>query len=654
MDKLDPKTDGASADITAENIEALKALFPECVTEGKVDFEVLRELLGSDVEDRPERYSFNWHGKSRARRIAQTPSTGTLRPCREESVNWDTTQNIFIEGDNLEVLKLLQKSYHKRVKMIYIDPPYNTGKEFIYPDKYQDNLVTYLRFTGQYNDEGFKQSSNSETSGRYHTNWLNMMLPRLKLARNLLTGDGVMFISIDDHEVHNLRGLCDALFGEENWIGTVIWKNATDNNPSRVAVEHEYIHIYAKNIGRVDVAWKTKVSDIKTQLAGVAREFIENYPNDIKRQEAYTEWFRENKTYLWPLDRYKYIDAQGIYTGSQSVHNPGREGYRYDVIHPITKRPCKEPLMGYRFPPSTMDELLACGKVLFGDDETKIIELKVYTDEFEDKLSSVISLDGRLGMYDFRALFTDEAKIFTNPKPVRMISQFISFVAGESDIVMDFFAGSCATAQAVLDLNQSDKASRRFFMIQLPEKLDAQTEAGKNAMKLGFKTISEIGKERIRRVISSRGTSQQGHAPVIADGFRVFKLSASNIKPWDADPDDLESSLFSAVENIKLDRSELDILYELLLKYGLDLAVPVEQREIAGKTVYVVGAGALIVCLADGVTLEVAEGIAALKAELQPEITRVVFKDAGFVNDVVKTNTVQILRQAGIDDVKSL
>ncbi len=256
MKKLDPKTDGASKDITAENTEALKHLFPECITEGKVDFDVLRELLGGEIDDRPERYSFTWNGKSRARRIAQTPSTGTLRPCPEESVNWATTQNIFIEGDNLEVLKLLQKSYHKRVKMIYIDPPYNTGSEFIYPDKYQDNLETYLRYTGQTDGHGLKLAANAETSGRYHTNWLNMIWPRLKLARNLLCDDGVIFISIDDVEAANLIQVCNEIFGEENHIATIVWQKRYVSNVTAkwLSDMHDFILLYARDRDSVSIA----------------------------------------------------------------------------------------------------------------------------------------------------------------------------------------------------------------------------------------------------------------------------------------------------------------------------------------------------------------------------------------------------------------
>jgi adenine-specific DNA-methyltransferase len=660
MEKLDPKKDGRTPDVISENIEKLRELFPEAFTEGsdedgprwKVDFDALKEIIGEYGEKEAERYSFTWHGKSRARLIAQTPSTGTLRPCPEESVNWDTTKNLFIEGDNLEVLKLLQKSYHKKVKMIYIDPPYNTGNDFIYPDKFADNLDTYLRYTGQIDDDGFKVSTNAETSGRYHTNWLNMMYPRLKLARNLLRDDGVIFISIDDHESANLSALCGEVFGEENWIGTIVWKNATDNNPSRIASEHEYVQVYASSIDQVDSPWKSKISDIRDRLVEIGREFIERYQDDEERQLEYSKWFRDNKAYLWPLDRYKYIDRKGIYTGSQSVHNPGREGYRYDVIHPTTGKPCRQPLMGYRFPLETMDRLIAEQKILYGGDESKIIELKVYAEEFEDKLPSVITLDGRLGAYDLQNLFPDEKKLFTNPKPIRLLSQMMSFVLDDGDTLLDFFAGSAASAEAVIRLNAEDGKSRRFIEVQLPEALDPAREVDRNAIEAGFDSIAGIAKERIRRSANAHDQNQNGTGNHI--GLRVMKLDSSNIKPWDADFDNVEQALLDSVDNIKTDRSEEDVLYELLLKYGLDLAVPIETHTVVDKKVYVVGGGALIVCLADGIEATLAEGIVSIRDEIQPEVIRVVFKDSGFKDDVAKTNVLQVLKQAGIGDVKSL
>ncbi|MBN4049498.1 site-specific DNA-methyltransferase [bacterium AH-315-N03] len=647
MEKL-TREDGSSPDIVADNIEKLREIFPEVFADGHIDFDALKETLGEHVDDREERYSFTWHGKSRARQIAQMPSTGTLRPCPEESVNWDTTKNIFIEGDNLEVLKLLQKSYHRKVKAIYIDPPYNTGKEFIYPDKWQENLDTYLRYTGQVDGEGLKLSANSETSGRYHTTWLNMMYPRLRLARNLLNEQGVIFVSIDDNETHNLKQLLDEVFGSENWLGTVVWKNATDNNPSQIAVEHEYIHVYSREKASLASAWRTPVSAVKDALIEIGEELASEYHDETELQAAYTNWFRDNKQHLWPLDRYKYIDRYGVYTGSQSVHNPGKEGYRYDVLHPETGEPCKQPLMGYRFPESTMQRLLREGKLLFGKDHNKIIELKVYASEFRDKLASVVSLDGRLGAYDLRRIFPEVSKVFTNPKPVSLLADLLSFTLDDGDLVLDFFAGSAPVSEAVMNLNRKDGKKRRFMLVQLPEPVNEKTDVGKQALSLDLPTIAAIAKERIRRVGASLQSAE------LDTGVRCFSLDSSNIKLWDADFGSMEADLVEAIDNIKSERSEDDVLYELLLKYGLDLAVRSETRDIDGHSVTVIGAGALVVCLGDDITPEVVSGIASLKDELQPEVMRVVFKDSGFVDDVAKTNAAQILRQAGIDDVKSL
>ena len=342
-----------SVDMVAENVEHLKTLFPEAFTEGKVDFDVLRQLLGGEIDEREAKYGLNWHGKRQARQLALTPSTGTLRPCPEESVNWDTTRNLMIEGDNLEVLKLLQKSYAGKVKLIYIDPPYNTGKDFIYPDNYRDNIRNYLELTGQIDSENRKLSSNTEASGRFHTDWLNMMYPRLKLARILLRGNGVLLISIDEREYSHLRTMLSEVFGEENQIGTVVWKNATDNNPTHVATEHEYLLIVGRSKHAIESEWKSSASDVKQVLIRIGKELTEVYSGQ-ELTNTYAKWFQEHKMGLGPMDRYKYIDSDGVYTGSQSVHNPGREGYRYDILHPVTGKPCKQPLMGYRFPKETM------------------------------------------------------------------------------------------------------------------------------------------------------------------------------------------------------------------------------------------------------------------------------------------------------------
>ncbi len=527
MNKIEANdAEAQSADIVADNLSQLKSLFPEAFAEGKVQFDTLRQLLGGAVDEADEKYGLNWHGKRRARQIALTPSTGTLRPCPDESVDWDTTQNLMIEGDNLEVLKLLQKSYAGKVKLIYIDPPYNTGKDFVYPDNFRDGIGNYLELTGQV-EGGARISANTEASGRFHTDWLSMMYPRLRLARSLMRPDGVMFISIDEREYSHLRNMCVELYGEENMMGTIVWKNATDNNPTNIATEHEYILVVARGKEALETEWKSSVSDVKELLIKVGNELIEKHSGQ-PLLDAYETWYRQHKSELWPLDRYKYIDEHGIYTGSQSVHNPGKEGYRYDVPHPKTGRPCKQPLMGYRFPEATMNNLVSEGRILFGDDESKIVELKVYASEYQEKLASVLDLDGRLGAYDLKDDFKQDGKVFSNPKPVRLLNSFIPFILkGDGDIVLDFFAGSGTTGKAIYELNKLDSKKRRYVLVQVPEELDPDAKEQKAAVKLCDtlgkpRRLSELTKERLRRA----GKSVRDETPLFSGdtGFRVFTL----------------------------------------------------------------------------------------------------------------------------------
>lgn len=636
MEKLDPKADGASMNIVGQNIEILKELFPEAFTEGKIDLDILRETLGDYVDDGQEKYSFTWNGKARARRIAQTPSTGTLRPCPEESVNWDSTQNLFIEGDNLEILKLLQKSYHKRVKMIYIDPPYNTGGNFIYPDDFRDNIKNYMELTGQTDEGGRKLSANTETGGKYHTNWLNMIYPRLKLARNLMRDDGLIFISIDDVEVTNLRKICDEIFGEESFVAALIWKSrqiVDSRNKNNVSVDHEYLIVYSRN--PEDGKLKGKPIDVTK---------YSNPDND-------------------PRGPWMSNSILGLANASQ------RPNLHYAIKDPKTGWEFDCPSdSGWRYSRDTMAEKIADERIVFPKSREGRPREKKFQSELTSKytgFSSILSEDAGYtlnGSRELRDLLN--GKIFDFPKPTSLMSVLCNQGLGQEGIVLDFFAGSCTTAHAVLEANSLGSGSLRFIMVQLPEPCDVKSEA----YKADYRSIADIGKERIRRVIkkiekeqAEKAKANKEKLPGMAEevskldlGFKVFKLDSSNIRPWDPDFDNLEDSLFNAVENIKPHRNKSDVLYELLLKYGLDLAVPIEDRELYGKTVYIIGAGALIVCLAKQISIDVVEDIAALKDELNPEVMRVVFKDSGFKDDVVKTNAVQVLRQAGIDDVKSL
>jgi adenine-specific DNA-methyltransferase len=365
--------------------------------------------------------------------------------------------NLIIHGDNLHGLKALMPTHAGMVDCVYIDPPYNTGKDgWSYNDRVNSPMI----------QEWLASNPITLEDGMRHEKWLCMMWPRLRLIKELMKPGATIFVSIDDNEVASLKMVLCELFGDVGFLGTIIWKNATDNNPTNVAVEHEYIHAFAYKPDEVAPVWKSPYSDIKDLLVRIGSEFAAEYPDEALMQEAYSRWFRQHRQELWPLDRYKYIDSDGIYTGSQSVHNPGREGYRYDVIHPVTGQPCKEPLMGYRFPQETMNDLIANDRILFGDDHNKIIELKVYAKDYLDKLPSVIELDGRRGANELRSLFPDRNQAFKNPKTFTLIEWLLSFTTNSNSIVLDSFAGSGTTAHAVLELNKRDGGNRKFILVE--------------------------------------------------------------------------------------------------------------------------------------------------------------------------------------------
>jgi len=614
------KLNGESLNIVNQNIEKLKEIFPEVFCEGKVDFEKLHESLGEFTETSSERYNFTWHGKQNAKKIAQTPSTGTLRPSKEDSKNWDSTQNLYIEGDNLEVLKLLQKSYHKKVKMIYIDPPYNTGKDFVYKDNFKENIKNYLEQTGQVDSEGNRLSTNSETNGRYHSDWLNMMYPRLKLARNLLKDDGVIFISIDDNEVHNLRKICDEIFGEDIFVGEFIWKsrqNKDNRNITGASIDHEYILCFSKVSGkRVLKGSERKVAQYKN-------------PDDDYRGP----WVSGNMVGLLPEDQ--------------------RPNCHYDLINPDTGINYGKPKMGWRYDKNTMQRLINEDRILWPETADGRPRRKVFLSEVSDKNPGFPSFIGEgvfthHGTKEIEKLFG--IRMFDFPKPSQLIKELLNQTTQATDLILDFFSGSATTAHAVMQLNAEDGGNRKYILVQLPEPTDEKSEAFKD----GYKNIAEIGKERIRRAGEKIISDPSKDSSNLDIGFKVFKLDSSNIKEWDSDFDNLEANLLDAVDNIKENRTSEDLLYEILLKYGLDLTLPIEEKLIEGKKVFVIGYGALIVCLDDGITTDVVEEIAKLKDEYQSSIMRVVFKDGSFKDAVVKTNALQILKQFGIDEVVSV
>lgn len=653
------KLNGQSMDIVADNIQKLKNIFPEVFCEDSIDFEKLQAVLGNYIDTDSERYNFTWWGKSQALRLAQTPSTGTLRPCKEESKDWDTTQNLYIEGDNLEVLKLLQKTYHDKVKMIYIDPPYNTGKDFVYPDDYKDNLKNYLEITGQIDVKGNKITTNSDTSGRYHTNWLNMIYPRLKLARNLLMKDGVIFISIDDKEVDNLKKVCNELFGEDNFVGCLILQTATDNNPGQINTEHEYMLCYAKNIDQLEY-WFAESDKAKL----INEKYIELKDRGLAVEDIQAKlrkWIKQNKDGLEGVTHYDNVDEKGVFHDGD-VANTVFGGYSYEVIHPITGKACKVPDKGFRFPEETMRVMIANGDIMFGNDETTLIKPKKRIENAKDILRTMVYEDGRTSTKQFESLMARD--IFQNPKSPNVLSRVIRFVVKEDDIVLDFFSGSGTIAEAVMNVNVEKNLKLRYILVQLPEDLDQMLMKADSRSKKTIQnainfldsinkrhTIAEIGKERIRRV---RSTLKNSGEPNIDLGIKVFKLDTSNIKKWSPDYDNLEQTLFDQINNFVEGRTELDVVFEIMLKYGIDLTFPIEKYEITGKKVYSVGFGALIICLDNDITTDLAMGIIKLKEELTPDIMRVVFKDNGFKNDSVKTNVREIFKVNGIDEIVSI
>lgn len=648
MDKMDGKT----MNIEQANVEKLKEVFPEVFADGKVDFDKLQGLLGHYIADDKEKYSFSWKGKADSLRLAQKRSTGTLRPCKEESKNWDTTENLYIEGDNLEVLKLLQSSYLNSIKMIYIDPPYNTGNDFVYTDDFADGIRHYKQVTGQ------ATKSNPETAGRYHTNWLNMMYPRLKLARNLLTDDGVIFISIDDNEQANLKKLCDEVFGEDNFIAVFPWRKRTAKSdvPFGVSQDYEWIMAYARS------------QDFIAAIEGGTRKYFTT-PDFPGRPWRIHDLTKQTSASERPKSFFTLVNPK---TGKEYPANPNR-------TWAITK--------------DTFEGYYKQGKIVFPDDYDFLNitqpAFRYFKDDDEKKagekfgcIAVSTSLPKEIGMTkDGTAEITElfEKKVFGFPKPVALLKFLISITTkfDKDAIVLDFFSGSATTAHAVMQLNAEDGGKRKFICVQLPEKTDEQSEA----YKAGYKTICEIGKERIRRAgekikadlmesgPSDRKNQQkikegaimaadahwegdpeyQRQAQQMADnldiGFKVFKLDSSNLVKWDNTPTTdeeevkkrIQQSLFYLVEG----REDLDLVYEIMLKYGLPLTLPVEERKFDGASAYIINHPdyKVLICLQPNITLSAVE-------EMDKEtIGTYIFADRCFTDANILSNTEEILKK---------
>ena len=626
--------DGKTPDLAEENIDKLKQLFPEVFTEGKIDFGKLQQVLGEYVEDSNERYNFTWNGKGRALRLSQTPSLGTLRPCKEESKDWDTTQNLYIEGDNLEVLKLLQKSYYGKVKLIYIDPPYNTGTDILYKNDFHDSLEYYMAFTGQVDNDGFLKTTNTETSGRYHTDWINMMYPRLRLARNLLSDDGFIVVAIDHNELDNLIKISDEIYGSENKIGiiTVVHKPEGRNQEKFFGTSNEFALFYAKNKSHAN--FRNVILNI---------EKIDEYEFEDEKGKYKKKNFirladgkyatREAKPNFWyPI--YVSEDLSDICV----IKKPG-----YYEVYPIIDNGVERT---WKTLPDTFMKLYESGQIIAEKENSKIV---IYEKMRENEVIKTHWIRKEYHAYHFGTKILDqllESKTFDFPKSLYLIIDVLKLITSPNDIILDFFSGSATTAHAAMQLNAEDGGNRKFIMVQLPETTDEKSEA----YKAGYKNICEIGKERIRRV-GEKIKEEKGLEALNLDvGFKVLKLDTSNIRKWQPDFNDIEQSLMDYVDNYVEGRTELDVVYEIMLKYGLDLTYPVDEFTIAQKKVYSIGFGMLMICLDNEITTEVAKGILTKIKELSPESSRVVFKDNGFKSDSNKTNIKEILKSGGIEE----
>ena len=584
-----------SNDWNKERLETLKKMFPDLFSnEGDLSINELKKLVKPESATETERYEFRWFGKTAAKRNAFSPSNATLRYDEQRSVNPSESENLIIEGENLEVLKLLSTAYREKIKCIYIDPPYNTGKDFVYSDNYAENKKPYWEQTGV-TENGIKIDTNAETDGRFHSNWLNMMYSRLLIARQLLREDGVIFISIDDNEVHHLRNLCDEVFGEENFAGQIIWQTATDNNPTQVSTEHEYVICYAKDIGVQDF-WEIP-SDKGKIIQNKYDELKAKYREDIETiQTELRQWIRKqtNDDDLSGVAHYSYVDQQGVfYPGNSANTKPG--GYTYDIFHPVTKRICAKPEYGYRFTFDTFDEACKRGDVVWGEDERIIPKIKKRLDTVTQRLKSYYYEDNRATTAELKSLFGG-VKVFDNPKSVNFLKLICKFVTAENDIILDFFAGSGSTGQAVFELMKEDHRMRKFILVQIPELTDTKSEA----CKAGYKTISDITIERNKRVIDKLIKDKKNEQPNLFTneckehnlkgfGFKVYKLVKSNFPRVEFAPDP-EKTTKENIELLKKYMSDKEaqltslfnrdeLITEILLKSGFLLNYTLKRQD---------------------------------------------------------------------------
>ena len=659
MEKMKMQT----TDIANENFLKLAALFPNAVTEtidenGEVVRAIDKDILMQEistrvVEGNEERYQFTWPDKRQAMRLASTPIAATLRPCREESVNFDTTQNLYIEGDNLDVLKLLRETYLGKVKMIYIDPPYNTGNDFVYDDDFAEDGDEFLVRDNQYDAQGNRLVQNTESNGRFHTDWLNMIYPRLKVAKDLLTDDGVIFISIDDNEQENLKKICDEILGTQNFVAQIIRVSSPSQNIAKfVSVMHDYTLIYCKNKNANCGDWKVK----KNYADEFERRAHQLLSQGVSEDDIATE-LRALTKYprFFDFDHYTMCDSHGVF---QLVSMGGVEkgNTKTVIFHPQTGNACNMPQGGWRYKEEVLLDLVRKGHIYYGKDENSIPRRKYYLQDY------LMQIPKGVNFYDTQSdvRFLKENRIpFDFPKPKDYIAYFAGMIRLTSnDIVLDFFSGSATTAHAVMQLNAEDGGNRKFIMVQLPEVCAEDSEAAK----AGYKNICEIGKERIRRAgdkilaeCAARtngggngdGSGECGGIPDLDIGFRVLKLDSSNMEDVYYAPDKTsQDDLLSLVSNIKPDRTPEDLLFQVMLEFGITLDSKIEETVISGKKVFKVAGNFLIACFDENVTDDVVKAIA------QATPAYAVLRDSSFANDSVAANFEQIFATYSPDTVR--
>ena len=666
MDKLRME----SPDMTAQNIDRIAALFPNCITEmldeehstpekkvykRAVNFELLKQMLSPDVVDGDEAYEFTWVGKKAAIVEANKPIRKTLRPCVAESKDWDTTENLYIEGDNLEVLKLLQESYLGKVKMIYIDPPYNTGNDFLYRDDFAMSSDEYSEESGATDDAGNRMFKNTDTNGRFHSDWCSMIYSRLLLSRNLLTSDGVIFISIDENEVNTLKAICDEVFGASNFIAELIWSAGRKNDSKYISVSHEYILCYFKDalwVKEHKILWREKkqgLSDIYAEYERLKKVYGEDCTSIEKGLKG---WYKSLPDGHPAKDHSHYcrVDKNGIFF-ADNISWPGGGGPKYQVLHPVTQKPVKIPSRGWLTNEATMKEWIVQGRVEFGKDENGVPTLKSYLKDREYSVPySVFYKDGRAASKRLATLMGD--KVFENPKDEEIIQRIIQFCGtDDGDIILDFFSGSATTAHAMFLADAEQNKHRKFILVQLPETIDPQKEASEKAKKVAQNAVNlldtigvphnicEIGKERIRRA----GDKIKSESPMTTQeldiGFRVLKLDDTNMKDVYYAPDDYDQGMLAGLEsNIKDDRTDLDLLFGCLIDWGLPLSLPYKSEQIDGCTVHTYNDGDLIACFDANIPESVVKEIAQRKP------LRAVFRDSGFASSPEKINVFEIFK----------